>query len=80
MATYKYPQYLVKLDHSAFDAVHLPGQVPPFSGIYRCTGCGREVVAEQGRQLPPQNHHQHAMQLGPVQWQLLAFADHNPKK
>jgi hypothetical protein len=79
MATYKYPQFLAQVNHDAFDTLHLPGQVPPFSGIYRCQGCGREVVAEQARQLPPQNHHQHSPQQGMVRWRLITYADHRPK-
>jgi hypothetical protein len=79
MATYKYAQFLNRVDNRAFDAVYSPGTVPPFSGIYRCDGCGREVVAEQARQLPPQNHHQHAMAQGAVRWRLILYADHNPK-
>jgi len=70
MALYKQDQYLAKSSDPAFDGTHKPGQVPPHSGIYRCDGCGREVVAEQGRQLPPQNHHQHTTQQGQVRWRM----------
>jgi hypothetical protein len=79
MATYKYVQYLTQVDYQAFDAIHHPGGAPPFSGIYRCMGCGREIVAEQARQLPPQNHHQHTLQQGTIRWRLVVYADHQPK-
>jgi hypothetical protein len=79
MALYKNGNYLGKSEDAAFDHVYSPGQVPPHSGIYRCLGCHREVVAEQSRQLPPQNHHQHSTQQGAVRWQLIVYADHNPK-
>jgi len=79
MATYQNAQCLTRIEHQAFDTVYLPGQAPPFSGIYRCVGCGREVVGEQARQLPPQNHHQHTPQQGIVRWLLIVYADHTPK-
>lgn len=79
MATFKYGDYLQPISHDAFDAIYLPGQAPPFSGIYRCMGCNREVVAEASRQLPPQNHHQHAPHQGVVRWRLIVYADHAPK-
>ena len=47
MALYKYSQYLTASTDSAFDAEYKPGATPPHSGIYRCLGCGREVVAER---------------------------------
>ena len=80
MALYKYGEYLTKSEDASFDAIYKPGQAPPHSGIYRCMGCGREVVAEEGRQLPPQNHHQHDIkQQGDVRWQMIVYADHRPK-
>jgi len=79
MATYKYPEYLSKLDHAAFDAIHGPGAETPFSGIYRCMGCNREIAANQKQPFPPQNHHQHSQQQGNVRWRLIAYADHEPK-
>ena len=80
MATYEYPENLVKVVHPAFNADHRPGEVPPFSGIYRCMGCGREIVAEQARQFPPQNHHQHTTAQGHIRWRLIVYADHQEKK
>jgi hypothetical protein len=79
MALYKYAEYLAKSDDASFDGIHRPGQTPPHSGIYGSTGCGREVVAEEGRQLPPQNHHQHTTQQGEIRWRMIVYADHRPK-
>jgi hypothetical protein len=79
MATYKYSGYLSASQDGAFDATHPPGAVTPFSGIYRCMGCGKEIVSEHGKPLPPQNHHQHAAGQGAIIWKLIVFADHNPK-
>ncbi|OPB14495.1 protein L [Pseudomonas fluorescens] len=47
-----------------------PGQTVPASGIYRCTGCRKEITSNGGDPFPPQNHHQHSLLQGPVQWRL----------
>jgi hypothetical protein len=36
-------------------------------------------VAEQSRQFPPQNHHQHNGSQGQIRWRLIVYADHEPK-
>lgn len=74
MAQYKYGQFLVPNQHSAFDALASPGTAAANAGIYRCTACGDEIGIAKGHTLPPQNHHQHAPGKGPIQWQLLVFA------
>jgi hypothetical protein len=79
MALYKYGAYLTESQDASFDSTHKPGATPPHSGIYRCMGCGREIVAEEGRQFPPQNHHQHSTQQGAVLWRMIVYADHRPK-
>ena len=79
MSLYKNGNYLSKSEDAVFDQVHTPGSTPPRSGIYRCMGCGREVVGEEARQLPPQNHHQHTDQQGTIRWKLIVYADHRPK-
>lgn len=73
MAFYKYPRNLTQLDSDAFDSLRGPGQEVPFSGIYRCINCGKEIAANQGDPLPPQNHHQHSALSGPVRWQLIVW-------
>lgn len=72
MALYKYSQYLDHSSHQAFDQIHRPGETTPFSGIYRCEGCGKNEVSVAGRPLPPQNHHQHTMSQGAIRWRLIA--------
>ncbi len=79
MALYKEPKYLAPSDDGVFDSVHKPGTTPPRSGIYRCVVCGKEVVGEEARALPPQNHHQHSAGAGPISWQLAVYADHRGK-
>lgn len=79
MALYKFAQFLVNAASPSFDELHNPGAGTPFSGIYRCDSCGREVVAEFQKPLPPQNHHQHLPSQGQVRWRLIVYADHQPK-
>lgn len=71
MAVYKYSQYLQQLNHQAFDEIHHPGNATPYSGIYRCEGCGKNEVSTQGHPLPPQNHHQHSPNQGAIRWRLV---------
>lgn len=73
MAFYKYAQFLNKSEDSRFDQLYVPGGIPPQSGLYRCEGCGHEVVAEAQRQFPPQNHHQHTAGQGPIRWRLIVW-------
>lgn len=75
MATYKYKEVLVHVAHAAFDAIHGPGDNTPFSGIYRCEGCTREIASNADNPLPPQNHHQHSPQQGTIRWRLIVYAD-----
>lgn len=71
MALYKYGTYLKPSQDNAFDKVNTPGAVAPWSGVYRCEGCGREVSSTAGHTLPPQNHHQHTYQQGTIRWKLV---------
>lgn len=71
MAIYKYPQYLQQSNHAAYDAIHQPGDKAPYSGIYRCEGCGLNEASNQGQPLPPQNHHQHTVNQGKIRWRLI---------
>lgn len=76
MASAKYQQLIAQESGPEFDAVHAPGAHTPFSGVYRCLGCGRTVVGETRRHLPPQNHHQHTAQQGTIRWQMLVKTTH----
>jgi hypothetical protein len=78
MALYKHGNHLQHVQDQAFDGIHHPGQAAPFAGIYRCVVCGHEIGTAYGHTLPPQGHHQHSPGLGPIQWQLLVFAQHKP--
>jgi hypothetical protein len=71
MADYKYGHYLTNSADPKFDPAHPPGTVPPISGIYKCQGCGCEVVAHPDNPLPPPNHHEHALDQGGVAWRLI---------
>ena len=71
MAQYKNIAYLNPNQDKAFDAIHKPGDSTPHSGIYRCEGCGREIVSESGKTMPPQNHHQHSAYQGEIRWRLI---------
>ena len=71
MAYFKYSQFVTAHQHTEFDAVHTPGTVTTFSGIYRCEGCGHEIVSTKTHPLPPQNHHQHTAAQGMIRWRLI---------
>jgi hypothetical protein len=71
MAFYKYPQILKVLDHAEFDKFYPPSARTPWSGIYRCEGCGREAISTYTHPLPPQNHHQHLPGQGAIRWRLI---------
>lgn len=73
MALYKYGENLSHVRDAAFDARHAPGVRAPHPGIYRCVNCGDEIAIAGGHTLPPQNHHQHNLGEGPIQWQLLVY-------
>jgi hypothetical protein len=73
MALYKYSQHLGTSDHGAFDSTHSPGTSTPYSGIYRCEGCGDEIASNAGNPLPPQNHHQHSTSQGAIRWRLIVY-------
>lgn len=74
MAQYKHGQFLTQSQHRAYDTKLSPGMEAANAGIYRCAVCGDEIGIAKGHILPPQNHHQHGPGLGPIQWQLLVFA------
>lgn len=76
MALYKYSQYLKQSNPEEFDKLYPPGATTAWSGIYRCHGCGHEIVHTTGKPLPPQNHHQHSYGQGAIQWRLVV-TDHN---
>jgi hypothetical protein len=78
MAWYKYATYLFQKTNDEFDKVYSPGSSVSWSGIYRCEGCGREVVHTTGKPLPPQNHHQHTYSQGVISWKLVVTDSPDP--
>lgn len=79
MALYRYSNYVTVSTDDAFTLEHKPGASSPYSAIYRCMGCGREIVSEYNKPLPPQNHHQHTATQGSIRWKMIVYADHDPK-
>lgn len=79
MALYQDQKFLTQTKDSEFDTIHKPGVATPFSGIYRCEGCGHEITSEEGNPLPPQNHPQHTAAQGLIRWRLVVFAEHKWK-
>lgn len=71
MAWYKYHQFLMQNQGAEFDKLHAPNSDTPMSGIYRCEGCGLSATFIKGKNIPPQNHHQHNAQEGAVRWRLI---------
>jgi hypothetical protein len=71
MALYKNGNFLQRSDDASFNQIHHPGAPTPYSGIYRCVACGHEIAETRPRTLPPQNHHQHGADQGPIRWQLV---------
>lgn len=78
MALFKYSQYVAQSNHQAFDQVLSPATATPFSGIYRCEGCGHEVTSVASHPLPPQNHHQHTASQGTIRWRLIVMDQGKP--
>ena len=82
MPNYKDPSVFHQLPNDPnFDAIHLPGQLAPFSGIYRCVNCGFEAASTRGDHLPPeanciQHHSKWPNVYGNPRWKLVAAAIH----
>ena len=70
MAQYKYLHFLSHSSDSKFEPALPPGTATPHTGIYKCPGCGTEVVSTMGDPLPPPSHHQHSLSQGGVAWRL----------
>lgn len=71
MALYKDAQYVKLSDGKEFSNTTRPGEAAPFSGIYVCKGCSREIASNKGEPMPPQNHHQHSSTEIPILWTLI---------
>lgn len=71
MAYYKYSQFLSQQYGPEYDTIHEPGAQTPYSGVYRCEGCGHSITSVKPHPLPPQNHHQHTPAQGRIRWRLV---------
>ena len=71
MAQYKYSHYLSNLNDPRFDPAHPPGTAAPHTGIYKCEGCGMEVISNAGDPLPRADHHEHSLAQGEFAWRLI---------
>ena len=76
MAWYKDDTHVKVFEGNVFDTDHRPATHAPMAGIYRCTGCGREVAVDSQQPLPDESHHHHSMNKGAVRWRLIVFANH----
>ena len=79
MALYKRSGYILQSEDETFDEEYRPGTIATRSGIYRCSGCGREIASEQRNPLPPHDHHEHTERQGAIRWMLIVYADHRIK-
>ena len=79
MALYKRSGYIIQSEDETFDEEYRPGAVATRAGIYRCSGCGREITSEQRKPLPSQDHHEHNESQGAIRWMLIVYADHRQK-
>jgi hypothetical protein len=71
MPLFKHKDFFERSEDPAFDKLVAPNASAPWPGIYRCHACGHEIAIAAGHNLPPQNHHQHAVGAGPIQWRLV---------
>ena len=55
----------------AFDAMTPRGHPVPYSGIYRCEGCGHMISSAKGQVPPLQGHAEHTPEQGEVRWRLV---------
>ncbi|CAM3169517.1 hypothetical protein SPAN111604_07995 [Sphingomonas antarctica] len=74
-AIYKHTTHLEQSNSDAFDTITPVGHSAPYSGIYRCKGCGHMISSTKGHTLPPQNHPQHSTAQGQIRWQLIVGHD-----
>ena len=63
---------------SEFDKEYGPGEAPRHSGIYRCKGCGSEVVADAFKPFPLEKHPKHSPAQGTIRWRLAVAAQQEP--
>jgi hypothetical protein len=77
MAIFKDARSLANSQDPEFDVGRDAGSRARFSGIYKCSVCGRETVARHKELLPETMDHLHA-EAG--RWHLLVYADPEPRE
>lgn len=71
MPNYKDKKFFICVQSTGFDVLHAPLSPVHASGIYRCVGCGFEVISNTGDPLPAADHHAHSPWQGSILWQLV---------
>ena len=61
-----------------FDKEFKPGESPFRPGIYRCSGCGCEAIADASKPLPLDKHSRHSPAQGTIRWRLAVAAQQEP--
>jgi len=61
-----------------FDREYTPGETPSHPGIYRCRGCGCEILADPRNPFPLDDHPRHSPAQGAVRWRLCVAAQLKP--
>ncbi|WP_076998177.1 hypothetical protein [Variovorax sp. KK3] len=74
MAIFKEMRRVRPSSSKAFDRTFGPHMDAAYSGIYRCTGCEREIAVEGGRRFP---NHPHPPACPAILWQLIVSVSHN---
>jgi hypothetical protein len=74
MAIYGDATCVQRADSNIFQVTHEPGDQPIFSGIYRCTGCGKEIAHNSDWPLPPHGSHGHEG-CQRIRWRLVVLAE-----
>ena len=75
MAVFMYRAFVKMQPNTVFDQDHEPGDIAPHAGIYRCMGCGREILSTFSIPLPSEHHHPHDACHGQRRWRLIVFAE-----
>lgn len=75
MAYYKIRTFLAPTEDPVFDQTIPGGGVAPATGIYRCIGCTKEIVALKDAVLPFDGDHPHSSSQGLIRWRLVVAPD-----
>ena len=78
MALFAHTGYLRHFDSPAFIKVHGPGDLAPYTGIYKCESCGHEIANSESQPLPKLAHLGHPTD-SPISWRLIVYAQQNCK-